>query len=81
MLQHPTASLLLLEPLLWAVQRPRDSWFPAGLGIDRAGMGDVTPMSSTTQLPAVPHAQHPSQLSPALCHHHWTGGDEPSTCP
>lgn len=45
MLGHPKASLLPLEALVWAVQCPRDSWFPAGLGIGWAEMGDVTPMS------------------------------------
>lgn len=61
MLQHPTASLLPLGALIWAVQSPGDSQFPAGLGAGWAEMGDVTPMSCTSQVPTVPLAQCPAQ--------------------
>lgn len=68
MLQHPTASLLPLGALVWAVQCPQDSWCPAGLGVGWAEMGDVTPVSSKLRYPLFPMPRaHPSSaLPPAI---------------
>lgn len=66
MLGHPKASLLPLGALVWAVQCPRDSWFPAGLGIGWAEMGDVTPMSGKLRYPLCPMpSAHPSSALPS----------------